>query len=747
MVVLRRHSRAGWQVVPVVAWILLLANSLAPQELRADPRLTLCLVTLLSAAGCWARACLPAQRVVWALMAFGLSGYAVGFLVLFTVSQGEGGGPWGLNYSDCASLLLYPAGYASLILLAHSRIRSWTPAALLDGGIVALAASSLAVGWVARTSPALLDGGPLDNVYAFAYPVGAATLLVVTVTGLAATQWQVDRVWALLALGFAVMAVGQGVYGFSAAAGNFRFGSPLDAVYTAGPVLICLAAWRRPENVPRRAAGGNVAVAVPAVATLAALIVLLADHERRVPTAAVALAGAAILLAVCRILLSWRQERQLAESRLEAQTDELTGMPNRRALLERVRVVIARNAPDTYVVLLDLDGFKEVNDTLGHAAGDRLLLEFSDRLRVVAGDRVARLGGDEFAFVLEAGTADPAVLVGQLRQAVSDVAVVDGCRISVRVSLGLAQVVPTGSGPAPAPAELLRRADVARHRAKALRTGVETWSSQLDDGARDRLALLAELRSALDAPDQIVVFYQPQVEPVSGAVLAMEALVRWQHPRRGLLAPGAFLDTLEQAGLMPELTRRVLDLVATEQARHQVSGSVVLPVSVNVGAGDLLDPHFANSTAARLARFALAPSCLRIEVTEGVVMTDPERILTTLHQLEALGIALSLDDYGTGLSSLAYLRLLPVDELKIDRSFISRMSTDPASALIVGSTIALAHGLGLRVVAEGVEDAETLTALSAAGCDLVQGYLLGRPAPGGPPVPALALPLATTLSA
>ena len=735
----RVRQRALWQLMPVVAWLVLLWGSLVPAVPLLDPRVALCLVTCLAAVGCAARVQLPAERAVWAWMAVGLAGYGLGFVVLFGVSTGEGGGPWGLNVSDCASLLLYPAGYASLVLLTRGRVRSWTTAALLDGGIVALAAAATGVAWAATSYPSLLAGGTLDVVYALAYPVGATTLLVATVTGLAMTRWQLDPVWALLVVGFGVMAVGQAAYGLASATGTFRFGTPLDAVYSAGPVLVCLAAWRRPGTVVRRAGNGSVAMVVPAVATLVALAVLVVDHAHRVPTVAVVLAAAAVVLTIGRTALSWRQERLLVAASRAAQVDELTGLPTRRALLADLTADLSSGSEVT-LALLELDGVAEVNDTLGHAAGDAVLLELADRLRVSAGGRVARLGAAEFAVVLgppqravDGPVADlgPEPPCAELRSAVSEVVVVDGCRISVQVSLGLATA---GSDAAhrPTAVELLRRAEVARHVATARRSGLEVWRPQLDDGARDRLALLAELRVALVAADQIVVHYQPQVDPTTRRVHAWEALVRWQHPRRGLLAPSDFLQEVERAGLLPGLTSRVLDVVLADQAAARAAQADLRPVSVNVGAADLLDPAFASRTAARLEHHALPPACLRIEITEGVVMAEPERILTTLHELSALGIALSLDDYGTGLSSLSYLRLLPVDELKIDRSFVSRMTQDSASALIVGSRIALAHGLGLLVVAEGVEDEETLQALAAAGCDLVQGYLTGRPAAATP---------------
>ena len=715
------------QLAVVTAWAVLLWGTAVPPRSPLGPETMLCAVTLLAAISCWARVwCTAADRAAWACMAVGISGYAVGFSVLFGVSAGEAGGPFGLNWSDCFSLLLYPAGYASLLLLTRSRVRSWSPSALLDVGVVALATSAVAVAGTAAAYPTLLVGSWLNVVYALAYPVGGATLLVVALTGVAMTRWQLDSTWALILLAFAAMTAGDAVYGLQSVAGTFRFGTPVDAAYTAGPVLVALAAWRRPGGALRRAGNGAVVMVVPGVATVVALVLLVADHGVRIPTVAVGLAAAAVLLSVVRTASFLRQERQLVQSRRDAETDHLTGLPNRRALLALLRQRMTTDWAHVDLVLIDLDGFKEVNDTLGHGAGDRLLVEVADRLRA-AGCAVARLGGDEFALLLDLRAGDPQDTVAAVRASITRPVLLDGCRVLVGASLGMAGTAGESAPERLTPEELLRRADVALYRAKRRRSGIESWHADLDVGARDRLQLLADFRLALLDDGQLLAHHQPQVHPRTREVVAIEALVRWQHPRRGLLAPGHFLEAVEQAGLLPQLTTRVLQLVLDHQ-RTALSRGAAPPISVNLGAPDLLEPDFAARVGRMLRAHDVPASSLRFEVTEGVVMSDPDRILLTLDELRSLGIVLSLDDYGTGLSSLSYLRCLPIDELKIDRSFVQQLCTDPATALIVGSTIALAHGLGLTVVAEGVEDQATLDALAAAGCDLVQGYLVGRPA-------------------
>ncbi|MDQ6649680.1 MAG: EAL domain-containing protein, partial [Actinomycetota bacterium] len=612
-------------------------------------------------------------------MTVGLTGYAVGFVLLFYVSAGEAGGPFGMNFSDCASLLLYPAGYVSLLLLTRARVRSWDAATVLDGAVVALSCAAAAVSWTAHSHPALLSGNAVNVVYALAYAVGGATLLVAALTGLAVTRWRFDATWTLLLAGFAVMTVGDAIYGAQTAAGTFRFGSPLDAVYAAGPVLISLAAWQRSDD-QRRPGNAPVAMVVPGVATLVALTVLVLGHGASVPILGVALAAGAIVLAVARTAVFFRQDRLLAESRREAHTDDLTGLPNRRALLRLLDCAL-NDRSQVGLLLVDLDGFKEVNDALGHAAGDRLLVAIGDRLRPVGGLGVARLGGDEFAIVVDGGHVDPRAHAATIRRLIGAAVTVDGCRITVDASIGVVDNAARERNGLTS-GELLRRADVALYRAKRQRTGVEVWSECLDVGVRERLVLVEELRAAL-TDDEIIVHYQPKVQPHLRSVQSLEALVRWQHPRRGLLGPGAFLDAAEQGGLMPLLTRRVLSLVLERQVQCTSEGTDAGSIAVNVSAPDLLDPEFASYVAGQLRRYDLDPGCLRMEVTETVVMSDPDRIMTTLTELKALGVGLSLDDYGTGLSSLSYVRALPIDELKIDQSFVQSMTIDRASALIV----------------------------------------------------------------
>jgi diguanylate cyclase (GGDEF)-like protein len=377
------------------------------------------------------------------------------------------------------------------------------------------------------------------------------------------------------------------------------------------------------------------------------------------------------------------------------------------------------------LLLLDLDGFKEVNDSLGHHAGDHLLRQIGPRLRPAlrSGALLARLGGDEFAVLLEDGGLDEAqALAERLRHLLLEPFTVEGIRLHVGVSIG----VSTAPVPAATVAELLRCADVAMYAAKAGREGVHVYVPDPENGTGDRLRTMEELRTALET-DELEVHLQPQVDLVHGDLVGAEALVRWRHPTRGLLSPAELLPAAEQAGLLRPLTDQVLELALAAAAQWWPRRSV--PVSVNLSAANVTDLDLPGKVALALARHGLPARALTLELVEDTLMADPERGRTVLGELRRLGIRTSIDDYGTGYSSLAYLRHLPADELKLDRSLTADVDVDVRAAAIVRHTVALAHELGLSLVAEGVEDASTAAVLADLGCDVAQGYAIARPMP------------------
>ncbi|MES9507963.1 EAL domain-containing protein [Streptomyces sp. NPDC000609] len=420
----------------------------------------------------------------------------------------------------------------------------------------------------------------------------------------------------------------------------------------------------------------------------------------------------------------------IARARAEEQLrDPLTGLPNRQWLLERTWTALedaesvgARAA----LVLIDLDRFRAVNDTLGHLAGDRLLLQIAERLRLALprGAEAARLGGDEFAVLLP--TADSTTSAQRVaRHLVAELSSpldLDGLTLVLEASAGVA-VYPDHALDAEG---LLRRADVAMYQAKRDRTGVEVYESKRDSNTPDRLGLLGDLRRALDA-GEVELHYQPKVR-FDGQVAGLEALVRWVHPERGRVPPDEFIAIAESSGLMPHLTEYVLETALAQVARWRAQGLFV-PVAVNVSPRDVHTPGFAGGVAARLARHGVPAGALQLEITEHVLLEDPQRAADTLAGLTGHGVKMSLDDFGTGYSSLVHLRRLPVSELKIDRSFVARLAVDNEDAEIVRCTIDLAHSLGLLVVAEGVEDDETWERLRDLRCDAVQGWLVAAAMP------------------
>ena len=430
------------------------------------------------------------------------------------------------------------------------------------------------------------------------------------------------------------------------------------------------------------------------------------------------------LLAGCWLLLLGYQRR----IKHQALSDALTGLPNRTLLHDRTGQAIRqadRELSPTALLLIDLDRFKEVNDTLGHHYGDQLLLQVGQRLQAALRqvDTVARLGGDEFAVLLpRIASAEGAVAVARkLQAALEEPFPLDGLTVDVEASIGMALYPEHGNDPE----ELLQRADIAMYTAKETHAGFVLFDPKQDQHSPKRLALLGELRRALEQR-QLLLHYQPKVDAHTGRVLGVEALVRWQHPDHGLVPPGEFIPLAERTGLITPLTHYVLD-EALRQCRQWHDAGHELTVAVNVSARRLLDLQFPDEVADLLARHQVPTRLLVVELTESTIMADPVHALEVLSRLDTMGVQLSIDDFGTGYSSMAYLKSLPVHELKVDRSFVSQMLSNSNDAVIVHSTVDLGRNLGLRVVAEGVENALTLQQLDLLGCHAVQGYHISRP--------------------
>jgi diguanylate cyclase (GGDEF)-like protein len=480
--------------------------------------------------------------------------------------------------------------------------------------------------------------------------------------------------------------------------------------------------------------GGPAGFALPALAAASALVILFAGSLEHVGRVSLGLAVATLVVAGVRSALSLVGLRSLTEQRRrESVTDVLTGLGNRRALFQRLDAVIAEHldpdAPEHSLafMFLDLDRFKEVNDSFGHPAGDELLRQLGARLResLRGSDLVVRLGGDEFAVaLLDAGTDYAATVASRLIARIEEPFVLDAVRVQISASIGIA-VLPEDATDA---ADLVRCADLAMYRAKLAGKAFAIYQEDLD-GAANRMQLVEELRRAIEERE-LQLYYQPQINLGTRQIASVEALVRWIHPRLGFVPPLEFIALAEDAGLMGALTGLVLDQALAQCARWRAGGRAVA-VAVNISTSDLLDPAFPGLVEELLARHRLPAGALILEMTETTAIADFARSQFAIQQLSDLGLVVSVDDFGAGFTSLAYLGSLAVKELKLDRSFITRLAEaqEGRDLALVRATVELAHALGLRVVAEGVEDESCLTLLTGLGCDLVQGYVISKPKP------------------
>jgi diguanylate cyclase (GGDEF)-like protein len=661
------------------------------------------------------------DRAAFVVLALALGLWALGQLVWSLAYADMAEAPFP-SWSDACWIACYPLYYVALALLARKRLRSVPGGAWLDGLIGVLALSSVALA-VLLAPLQKMTGGSLGQVLTtLSYPILDVVLIGILVGLLALAGWREGRGWALLTLGMVLNVAADWSYIFVASGGDYAVW--VDVVFGAAALCLAGACWQPLRAAPRVGLGGWVAVALPLTAMVVASAVLAWGSLTSTshPESAL-LAVGALLLGLVRVILTHSENLQLTASRREALTDDLTGIANRRHLLRVLQAVLTPSdggaTSGSTLMLIDLDRFKDLNDTFGHAAGDEALAEVAARLRrAAAGALVARVGGDEFAILLD-GTDRSAALdmAAAVQRALLPPFAVGGRHGTIGASIGIAMAPEHAEHPA----DLMRCADVAMYEAKRAGAGTRVSSSA---GAG---SLAVELRRALDG-GELELHYQPQAEMASHRICGVEALVRWRHPQDGLLAPGAFLPAIREAGLSRRLTLQVLE-VALAQARTWDEHEIHVPIAVNVSADDVLDPHFPAEVEQLIAEAGVAPQRLRLEITETAPVADLALAGTALRRLRAAGVAVSLDDFGTGYSSLAYLKQLDLDELKIDRSFVCDVTGDPAGGAIVRATVALAHTLGLRVVAEGIEDAQSWRLLETLGCDVAQGYLLARPMP------------------
>jgi len=669
------------------------------------------------------------DRAIWGWLAAAVTARAVGFVLFLAVVRRQQPPPYP-SVADVAWLAMYVLMLAGLVELARRRAHRLSTMLVLDAAVGVLAAAALAVALLYRTVVSLAAPGiPTDAVMvSLAYPVLDLMLLVVFVGVLLAYEWHPPPAAWLLAAGVIGFAIVDGIFVYQSAEGVFRPGTPLSSISLVVMGLVAVAGWLPGHtHTERREPMPNVVL--PGIFAFVCLALLIFATQSEVPVLGVVLAAAGVTVAIARTGLSFRAVRSLAEHRREARTDELTGLANRRAFNETLQRTLARRPDDRRLALLvvDLDDFKAVNDSLGHHYGDELLRLAAPRIQqaVRSGDVVARIGGDEFAVLLADAEGPLAVRIAErLRAGFRRPFTLGSRSLVIAPSVGIALVPDDGREPV----ELLQHADLAMYEAKATRSGHALFSSAQHPVGRMRLETTERLRRAIHG-GEMVVHYQPQVSLRTGEVTGVEALVRWKHPESGLVPPSGFLHQVESGGLMPLLTAVVLQQAVRQAAAWSAAGRR-LTMAVNLSVSNLLDPRFPDQLVDLLAGAGLPHGTLELELTEDLFMADPARARAAIARLQDAGVSLVVDDYGTGFSSLGYLRdLRDIRGLKLDRSFVTRMDADPRAAAIVESTINLAHALGMHVVAEGVETTLVRDRLADLGCELAQGYLFAVPLP------------------
>ena len=667
------------------------------------------------------------ERAAWILIGLGALVWSLGELYWWRVIENLPEEPFP-SIADAMYLGLFPFLYAGLVLLVKARVTHFHASQWLDGLAAALLIASVGAAIVLPPVLASGEGGFAAVATNLAYPLGDLVVLALLAALAALTGWHPGRAVALLALGCAIFATADATYLYRVATGADLAPGVAEVLWALGLVAMGVGAIQSSGAPPEARLEGWRLMALPTIVSLGAMAVLVHDHFGRGSDAGVWLAAAALVVCMARAALTFRENIALADSHRQAVTDSLTGLPNRRLFNDRVERALAlarREGHQVAVMIIDLDRFKEVNDTLGHGSGDVLLQEIAARLTdcVRESDTIARLGGDEFAVLLPEVTdpAGAALVATALGAAIAEPVLLEGLSLDTEASIGIALFPGDGDDVA----HLLQRADVAMYTAKADHLGHAFYGSEHDHYSPERLALVGELRHAIE-DGQLVLHYQPKVDLTSGALAGVEVLVRWQHPVRGLLPPGEFVPLAEHTTLIKPLTLHILTRALAQVGDWDRQGRR-LSVAVNVSARNLLDPDFADAVAACLDLAGLTPDRLELEITESVLMANPVRAMEVLSRLSGMGVALSIEDFGTGYSSLDYLKRLPVNVLKIDRSFVMNMASDPADAMIVRSTIDLARNLGLRVVAEGIEDQAVYDMLRGLGCHVGQGFLMSRP--------------------
>ncbi len=669
-------------------------------------------------------------RLPWSLVSVGIGLNTLGNLLFTYHDQNLKVVPFP-GWPDAFFALSYLAFAIALVQITQRRNGDASKSVRLDGLIIGLSAGAIAV---ALGFGAILaqDGSSLSVLAGLTYPMVDLVFIVVVVAGLAPARFRPSWSSGLFMLAALAFAVSDIVFLNQLATDTYLPASAVDLGWLIGIAVFGLAPWAThqvTEHQPNHHSKANLspgAASLPTLAATASLAVIAFALYSRVPRLAAWLAIAAVAVALLRVALTVRELRLANDAFRQARTDDLTSLTNRRGFAEELDRQLLTDARSLCVAVIDLNGFKEINDSLGHQAGDYLLQIVGQRFAeaVPFGGLVARLGGDEFGVILSGHSIKQSSAFAFIQTALERPIILDGIPVRVDASTGIAQFPAHGT----TRLELLRAADVAMYDAKKNQLGTSWYEAEFDPHNRDGLALIEEMRTAIEQRS-FEMHYQPTIDVRTKNVVGMEALIRWNHPTRGRLAPDAFIPIAERVGLIPGITRAVLDIsIGYLASMTDTAGE--LRLSVNISAKDLVDDGLASFVRSVLHSHEVAPYLLTLEITETALSSDAVRAERTLVSLRELGVRISIDDFGVGYSSMSQLLKLPIDELKIDRSFLASLDTDNRAEAILSATVELGRTLGLSIVAEGVETLEAFEKVAERGIDIAQGYFFSKPLPG-----------------
>lgn len=701
------------------------------------------------------------MRTAWTTMAVALAAWAVADLIWFVCEYVLYVDPFP-SPADFFYLAFTVLAVPAVLTMAPFDAASQRQARLrivLDGVTVALCSFLLA--WILaleRVYETYRDDAPAFAL-ALSYPVADIVILAVCVAVWARVQSRQRGVLGLLVFAFAVMTITDSAFAYAVAIGTYASASPIDVGWAVSLLAICAAALMSRRAPPPRTrtmlVPSNAALLAPYAPLLLAgtvgPLLVVSGLERYIVPAIVS----AVFLR--QSVAAWENRRWQRAAADEALKDPLTGLANKNLFHDRLThamMLRTRDARPVMVATLDLDDFRFVNESVGHPAADRLLKHAAERIAacVRPGDTVGRIEGDEFALLLEGDLDDSQRVLQRVVDTFDEPFAVDGQEVSIRSSVGVAVASP--DEPDVAAEIMLQRAEIAMHAAKSsgaarVRTfdvdmasadpdsaeSADTDTDRLQVAGAAKVRLLGELRHAVDNGD-LGLAYQPKVDLRSGRIIGVEALLRWPHPELGVLSPGTFMPLVREHRLMRPVTDLVIDKVLDDAAQWVAAGAP-MPVAVNLFAPSLRDKGLPVALADALSIRNLTAELLTVEVTEDLVINDLDSVTRVLEQLRGHRIRIAIDDFGSGYSALSYLRDLLIDEIKLDRRFIAAVTTDHRAAVVVRAVIDLTHGLGMTVVAEGIEDAATASWLRDSGCEIGQGFYFGRPIEASA-VPALA---------